>query len=87
MEGRIKDFLNYCIFILLILGVATLMFFIGYEAGKGKKRVIQRPYKIYSDLTIQPMSESGLVGIIDKRDLESFLEIRDSIPFSKEVKK
>jgi len=63
-------------FFCLLVGLILLVYTTGYEKGVevGKGSVITNPYKVYSDLRIEPLSETGLLGIVDGSYLEKVLK-------------
>ena len=43
--------------------------------------IIKEPLKIYSNYTVIPYNEPGVIGIIDKNDLERILKLKISNPY------
>jgi hypothetical protein len=74
---KFRDASENFVLILLIIVVCVLAgggYWLGYKARDGRNSIIKKPFKVYEDLRIEPMTEQGLLGVVDGDYLEKMLK-------------
>jgi len=59
-----------------ILGFFTSYFYFRYRSRK-IITFIRNPLKVYANFTVLPLTETGVIGVIEKEDFKRVLEVED----------